>query len=315
MDFLYVKMSSKDLVPDCSLPQTIHILKCYLNDYNYQIMKIVLITGATCGIGKATAIALAKLGYEIVFIARNAEKAEEVKKEINKLTGKDSASYIQADLRSLDQVRRSAEIFQERYDSLDVLINNAGLIAPSRKITTDGLEETFQVNHLAHFLLTNLLMNKMKDLPDARIINVSSGLYKRGKFDPTNLQGEKYFTPGQAYDNTKLMNILFTFELAERLKGTEITANVLHPGVVRTNFGHEQIGIPRVLIKVFSPLFLSPEKGAKTSIYLASSEEVKNITGKYFEKCRIVEPHNKYLTEENQKILWDISLKLSGLHQ
>jgi NAD(P)-dependent dehydrogenase (short-subunit alcohol dehydrogenase family) len=275
-------------------------------------MKVVLITGATSGIGKATAMMLAKNGFEIAFIARDAEKAESVKKEIDAISGKDSAFYIVADLASLDQVRRSAGIFKEHYKSLDVLINNAGIIPPSRRITVDGLEETFQVNHLSHFLLTNLLLDRMKDLPEARIINVSSGLYKRGIFDPSNLQAEKHFTPGQAYNNSKLMNILYTFELAERLKGTGITVNALHPGVVRTNFGNEQKGFTRLMIKIFGPLFLSPEEGAKTSIYLASSDEVKNVTGKYFEKCKAVEPVNKYITEENRKILWDQSLKLSA---
>ena len=276
-------------------------------------MKAVLITGATSGIGRATAIELARKGFVVAFIARDPQKAEDLKKEIRKVADNDAVFFIQADLSSLEQVRHAAAIFNERFSQVDVLINNAGLVLPSKRITADGMEETFEVNYLSHFLLTNILLKERKMLHGARIINVSSGLYKWGVFDPSNLQGEKSYSPSQAYDNTKLMNILFTLELADRLKGTGVTVNAVHPGVVRTNFGNEQKGVRRVMIKLFSPFFLSPEKGAETSIYLATSEDLKDVTGKYFEKKKIIEPQSKYLTEENRKILWEKSMELSGL--
>jgi NAD(P)-dependent dehydrogenase (short-subunit alcohol dehydrogenase family) len=275
-------------------------------------MKRVLITGATSGIGKATALELLKRGFEVVFIARDIEKAGEVKKELADLTGREPY-FIEADLASLEQVRRAADIFKHKFQTLDVLINNAGVMLPSRRITDDGLEETFEVNHLSHFLLTNLLLEDLINVSEGRIINVSSGLYKRGVFDPDNLQGEKSFSPRQAYNNSKLLNILFTIELAEKLKGTGITVNALHPGVVRTNFGNEQKGPVRILIRLFRPLFLTPEEGARTTIYLATSEEVEDVSGKYFEKCKEVEPGNPYITRENMELLWDKSIKLAGL--
>jgi NAD(P)-dependent dehydrogenase (short-subunit alcohol dehydrogenase family) len=275
-------------------------------------MKTVLITGANSGIGKATAAALAAKGYQVVFIARNPEKAEAVKKEIISTTHNTAVDFIIADMMSLSQIRKCAETFKLKYQNLDVLINNAGVCLPERRITTDGFEEMFQINYLSHFVLTNLLLEELKKSPGARIINVSSGGYKSGKFDIENLQSEKKFSTIGTYCNTKLLNILFTFELAELLKGTDITVNTLHPGVVRTNFAGELKGIFKFLNQLFKPFLLSPEKGASTSVFLASSEEVISITGKYFEKCKVVEPMNEFINAANQKILWEKSLQLSG---
>lgn len=276
-------------------------------------MKTVLITGANSGIGKATATALAAKGYKVVFIARNPQKAEAVKKEIISASGNEAVDFLIADLTSLSQVRKCAETFNQRYQTLDVLINNAGVCLPERRITGDGFEEMFQINHLSHFLLTNLLLDVLKKTTGARIINVSSGGYKSGKFDAANLQSEQKFGTFSTYCNTKLLNILFTFELAEKLKDTGITVNALHPGVVNTNFAGELKGVLGLVNRMFKPFLLSPEKGAITSVYLASSDEVKNITGKYFEKCKVVEPKNEFITVANQKILWDKSMELSGL--
>lgn len=276
-------------------------------------MKTVLITGANSGIGKATATALAAKGYQVVFIARNLQKAEAVKKEIISVSGNETVDFLIADLTSLSQVRKCAEAFRQKYPKLDVLINNAGVCLPERRITSDGYEEMFQINHLSHFLLTNLLLDLLKKSTEARIINVSSGGYKSGKFDLANLQSVRNFGTFSTYCNTKLLNILFTFELAKKLKGTHITVNTLHPGVVNTNSAGELKGILNVLNHMFKPFLLSPEKGAATSVYLASSEEVKNISGKYFEKCKVVEPRNVFITLENQIILWDKSVELSGL--
>jgi len=277
-------------------------------------MKTVLITGANSGIGKATAIELAANGYQVVFIARNIQKAQEVKNEIISSSGNKYVDFIIGDLLSLTEVRKSAELFMEKYQKLDILINNAGVCLPERKITPDGFEHMFQINHLSHFLLTHKLLDLLKMSDEPRIINVSSAGYKAGKFDPENLQGEKKFGSFTTYCDTKLLNILFTFELAERLKGTGITVNALHPGVVRTNFAGELKGVFGLLNNMFKPFLISPKKGAATSVYLALSEEVKNISGNYFEKCKTVVPKNEYINSANQKLLWDRSMQFSGLN-
>jgi len=222
--------------------------------------------------------------------------------------------FIIGDLLSLTEVRKSAELFKEKYQKLDILINNAGVCLPERKITPDGFEHMFQINHLSHFLLTHQFLDLLKKSDEPRIINVSSAGYKSGKFDPENLQSEKKFGSFSTYCDTKLLNILFTFELAEKLKGTGVTVNALHPGVVRTNFAGDLKGIFGLLNKMFKPFLISPKKGAATSVYLASSEEVKNITGKYFEKCKAVVPKNEFINSTNQKLLWDKSMKFSGLN-
>jgi len=276
-------------------------------------MKIVLITGGNSGIGKATASELASKGYQVVFVARNRDKAEAVKKEIMVSSNYKNVDYIIADLTSKKEVRELVETFKKRYQKLDVLINNAGVCLPEKRITIDDLEESFQINHLSHFMLSNLLLDELKKSDNPRIINVSSAGYSSGKFDPENLQSEKKFGSFSTYCNTKLLNILFTFELAERLKGTGITVNVLHPGVVNTNFAHELKGIFNLLNLMFKPFLLSPKKGAATSVYLASSDEVKDVTGKYFVKCKPVETKNTFITSLNQKMLWEKSVELSGL--
>jgi NAD(P)-dependent dehydrogenase (short-subunit alcohol dehydrogenase family) len=276
-------------------------------------MKIVLITGGNSGIGKATTAELAAIGYQVVIIARNREKAEAVKKEINVSSKNENVDYILADLTSKRQVRECIETFRKRYAKLDVLINNAGVCLPEKRITGDGLEESFQINHLSHFILSNLLLEELKKSDDPRIINVSSGAHTSGKFDPKNLQSEKKFSPFSTYSDTKLLNILFSYELAERLKDKGITVNAVHPGVVNTNFAHEFKGVFGVMNRMFKPFLLSPQKGAATSVYLASSDEVKNVTGKYFVKCKPVETKNEFITSENRKILWEKSVELAEL--
>lgn len=276
-------------------------------------MKTVLITGANSGIGRATAIELAAKGYQVVFIARNLQKAQAVKNEIISSSGNNYVDFIIGDLLSLAEVRKSAEIFKEKYQKLDVLINNAGVCLPERKITRDGFEHMFQINHLSHFLLTHQLLDLLKKSNEPRILNVSSAGHKIGKFDPENLQSEKKFGSFSTYCDTKLLNILFTFELAERLKENPITVNALHPGVVRTNFAGELKGVFGLLNNMFKPFLITPKKGAATSVYLASSEEVRNITGKYFEKCKAEVSKNEFINSANQKILWEKSMQFSGL--
>jgi NAD(P)-dependent dehydrogenase (short-subunit alcohol dehydrogenase family) len=276
-------------------------------------MRRVLITGGNSGIGKATALELAKRDFQVVFVARNHEKAEAVKKEIIDTTKNLKVDYLIADLASIKSVKECVNLFKKTYDRLDILINNAGVCLPEKRITGDGLEESFQINHLSPFLLSNLLFDSLKKSDDPRIINVSSAAHTSGKFDPENLQSEKKFGPFSTYCDTKLLNILFTIELARRLKDDGISVNALHPGVVNTNFAGEFTGILGVLGKLSKPFLISPEKGAATSVYLATSEEVKNITGKYFVKCKPEETTNKYITQENCRILWEKSLQISGL--
>ena len=276
-------------------------------------MNIVLVTGGTSGIGKATAKGLAAKDYQVVFLSRNKEKAEAVRREVIASTGNEHVDYILADFTSIKQVRDCSETFKRNYPKLDVLINNAGVCLPERRITMDGLEESFQINHLSHFILTNLLIDELKKSDDPRIINVSSAAHSAGRFDPDNLQGEKEYSSFRTYANTKLINILFTLELAERLKDLGIAVNALHPGVVSTNFGHEFGGIINFLYFLGKPFMITPEKGSVTSLYLASSEEVKYVSGKYYVRRKTVKLKNPFLTEENRKILWKRSLELAGI--
>jgi retinol dehydrogenase 12 len=277
------------------------------------LMKTVLITGGNSGIGKATVSELAAKNHQVIFVARNREKAELVKNEIIASSKNKNVDFILADLTSKKQVRECAGTFKERYQKLDILINNAGVCLPEKRITIDGMEESFQINHLSHFMLTCLLIDELKKSDNPRIINVSSAGHSSGKFDPENLQSEKKFGSFSTYCNTKLLNILFTFELAERLRGTGITVNALHPGVVSTNFAHELKGIYHMFNIIFKPFLLSPKEGAVTPVYLASSDVVKKVTGKYFVKCKPVETKNEFITPENQKILWEKSQELSGV--
>jgi NAD(P)-dependent dehydrogenase (short-subunit alcohol dehydrogenase family) len=195
---------------------------------------ICLITGATDGIGKVTATALARKGYAVVLAARNEAKAATVTREIVASTGNRDVGYLTADLTSLAQLHRLAETYMVRYPRLDVLINNAGIVMPQRVLTEDGYETTFQVNYLAQFYLTQLLLNELKKSPAGRVINLSSSVYRAGKFDPDNLQSEQQFSTIGTYAASKLCVLLFTIEMAHRLRPTRVTANAVHPGIVRT---------------------------------------------------------------------------------
>jgi retinol dehydrogenase 12 len=275
---------------------------------------ICLITGATEGIGKVTALELAKKGFTIVVAARNASKAEALKKEIEISTGNSTCDYIVADLVSLHQVRQLAETFRCRYETLDVLINNAGVFLPARTETEDGFETMFQVNYLSHFLLTNLLLEMLKKSEQGRIINLSSSVYAIGKFDPDNLQSEKHFSVLGTYAATKLLVLMFTEELARRLSGTSVTANATHPGIVRTDMMLRAPGIMRLLSYLSLPFSISPQKGARTTVYLASASDVRDVSGYYFTKSKKTDVNNKFDTAANRALLWDLSLKFVQKH-
>lgn len=270
---------------------------------------ICLITGATEGVGKVTAAQLARKGFTVVLAARNGSKAEAVKQEIVASTGNQNVDYIIADLKSLTQIRKLSETFKERYPRLDVLINNAGIFAPKRVLTEDGYETTYQVNYLSQFYLVQLLLDEIKKSSQGRIINLSSSVYAAGKFDVENLQSEKRFSTFGAYATSKLLVLLFTIELANRLKGTTIAANAVHPGVVKTQMMLTAPGMFRLVAYLALPFALSPEMGAATSVYLASAAQADGVSGKYFTRSRATPFKTAFDTQENRDLLWDLSVK------
>jgi retinol dehydrogenase 12 len=269
---------------------------------------IGLITGATDGIGKVTATALARKGYAVVLAARNEAKAKTVTSEIVAATGNRDVDYLIADLGTLAQLHRLAETFMVRYPRLDVLINNAGIIMPQRVLTEDGYEKTFQVNYLAQFYLTQLLLGELEKSPQGRVINLSSSVYRAGKFDPNNLQSERQFSTISAYAASKLCVLLFTIELAQRLKPTRVTANAVHPGIVRTPMMRRAPGVFRVISYAALPFSRSPDKGAATSIHLADSPDAAQNSGQYFANAKVQKVKNAYNTQENRELLWALSM-------
>ena len=276
--------------------------------------KICMVTGANSGIGKATALALAQMGATVVMVCRDRTRGEEARSEITTKSKNNAVDLLQADLSSQQSIRQLVEHFKQRYTQLHVLINNAGAAFPGRRETVDGLEMTFAVNYLAPFLLTNLLLDMLKASAPARIVNVSSASHKSGYIQMDDLQGEKHNRSMRAYPQSKLAIVLFTYELARRLQGTGVTANCLDPGFVATNIGQTGASLPvRLLIKLIGSFGTSPEKGAKTSIYLASSPEVEGVTGKYFVKSLPKRSAAISYDESLQRQLWEQSAKLVNL--
>jgi NAD(P)-dependent dehydrogenase (short-subunit alcohol dehydrogenase family) len=273
--------------------------------------KVCLITGATQGIGLAAAIDIAKHGPTMVLVARDPKRGEAAVAEVKEKSGNPSVELMLADLSSLASIRRLADTFKAKYDRLHVLINNAGAIAMQRSLTEDGYETTFAVNHLAYFLLTNLLLDVMKASAPARIINVSSEAQRQGTINFDDLHGERRYSGMRAYGQSKLANVLFTYELARRLQGTGVTANCLHPGVVATGFGRNNSGIFKILVQIASPFLLTPEKGARTTVYLATSPDVEGVTGKYFDKSREKKSIPESYDLAIAKRLWEVSEELT----
>lgn len=269
--------------------------------------KICLVTGANTGIGYATAVGLAERGATVVMLCRDATRGATAVRDAQQATGNPHVELLLCDLASLASIRQAAADFQARYGALHVLINNASVIPRQREVTADGLERQFAVNHLAYFLLTNLLLDVLKASAPARIINVSSQVHVSGVVDFADLQSERSYRPTQVYANTKLMNVLFTFELARRLVGTAVTANCLHPGVVDTNLGRDYSGLPRTV----SRGGLSWAEGAQTSLYLATAPEVAGVTGRYFRDEAETRPSSTAQDETLARRLWDVSVELS----
>jgi NAD(P)-dependent dehydrogenase (short-subunit alcohol dehydrogenase family) len=274
--------------------------------------QVCVVTGATSGIGKAAAAALARQGAEIIVVGRDPGRAEATAAAIQ-ADGAPPPKVEIADLARLDQVRALAGRLNQTLDRIDVLINNAGLVLNERQVTPDGYEHVFAVNHLAPFLLTNLLRPKLTASAPARVITVSSDAHTAARLDLDDPNLEHGWSSWRSYSNSKLANILFTRELARRLDGTGVTANCLHPGVVRTGFGRDARPLMRVGITIAKPFMLSPERGADTIVYLASSPDVAAKTGGYYVKRQLREPSAAARDDGLARRLWEISERLTGL--
>jgi NAD(P)-dependent dehydrogenase (short-subunit alcohol dehydrogenase family) len=279
--------------------------------------KIVLVTGATNGIGKVTALELAKKGATTVIVGRNRAKTEATMKEIQAQSGNSKVSMLLGDLSLMADVRRIAAEFKQKYDRLDVLVNNAGAWFSERQETAEGIEMTFALNHLSYFLLTNLLLDLIKASAPARIINVSSRVHADEPLNFDDLQNTKNYGRNnglRVYGQSKLANVMFTYELARRLQGTNITANVLHPGIIGSSFGLNNKGVlMKVAMTFYSILAQPPEEGAKTIVYLAASPEVEGITGKYWVKSKAVPSSQDSHDKAAQRRLWEVSEQMTGL--
>lgn len=284
-------------------------------EHNADVMKgkICLITGSNSGIGKATVIGLAKMGATIVMACRNKKRGEQALNYIKRESNNELIDLMLVDLSSQKDIRQFVHDFKEKYKRLNVLINNAGVNLSKRTLTVDGIETTFAVNYLAHFLLCNLLFDLLKASAPARIVNVASSVQAKSiYFD--NINGEKHYSQMKAYSMSKLAVVLFTYEFARRFDGDGVTINCLHPGYVRTNM----IRNFRKFVKYFFPFIslfvIGPKRGAKTSIYCASSPEVEGVSGKYFKKRKVTKSSKASYDKDLAQKLWELSVKLTKLN-
>jgi NAD(P)-dependent dehydrogenase (short-subunit alcohol dehydrogenase family) len=273
--------------------------------------KICLVTGATNGIGKETVRALADRGATVVIVGRNPARVQATIREIKTQTGNQNVTGLIGDLSEQADVRRVAAEFQAQHDRLHVLINNAGMLFWRREVTPDGLEHTFALNHMAYFLLVQLLLPTLKASAPARIINVASEAHRGARLDFADLQGERSYSAMRAYGQSKLANIMFTYELARRLAGTGVTANTLHPGFVASGFARNNGAVIRIILDtLLRPMQINTTKGAQTSIYLATSPDVEGVTGKYFDKSKPATSNDASYNQADQQRLWEISESL-----
>ncbi len=275
--------------------------------------KVCVVTGANSGIGKETALALARMGATVVLVCRSEARGTAAQEDIRAQTGNNAVSLVVADFSSQQQVREAAAAILERYDRLDVLVNNAGVTPWERRVTADnGLELIFAVNHLAPFLLTNLLLDRLKASAPARIVTVSSGAHRRVALNFDDLQNEDRYVPFDVYSQSKLANVYFTYELARRLEGTGVTANCLHPGVVSTALFRHLPPFLGFAVKLARPLLLTPAQGADTVIYLAAAPEVAETSGRYFERREAVESSPVSQDVGAARRLWEASEALTA---
>lgn len=276
--------------------------------------KVCLVTGATSGIGRVTAAALAAQGAEVILAGRNQKKAEGTVAQIQSETGNTAVRYLLADFSDLEQVRQLASACKERAPHLDVLVNNAGAYFNMRHETAYGVEKTFLVNHLAPFLLTNLLLDRLQASAPARVVNVASDAHRYGTIDFDDLSFERGYFGMKAYARSKLANVLFTYELARRLASSQVAVNAVHPGHVATDMWKSNFPVIGPVLKWVMGFFaLTPEEGADTVIYLASSPEVEGITGEYFAHREAVPSLPLSYDEAVAQRLWAVSAELTGL--
>ena len=280
--------------------------------------KICLVTGATSGMGEVIARKLAQMGATVIIVGRSRERGTETLQRIVSATGNASVELMLADLSSQKEIRQLAQQFESRYQHLHVLVNNAGAWNTTRQESKDGIEMTFALNHLGYFLLTDLLLDTLKASAPARIINVSSYGHKRIQMNFDDLQAKQGYNGMQTYRQSKLANVLFTYELARRLAGTGVTVNAVNPGLVATRFGLNNFGgfparIVNLLTRVYGLVGTNAEQGAQTSIYLATSPNVEGVTGKYFEKQTAVPSSNDSYDLTTAKRLWQVSEAMTGL--
>jgi NAD(P)-dependent dehydrogenase (short-subunit alcohol dehydrogenase family) len=275
--------------------------------------RAVLVTGGSRGIGRATALGLATMGARVAITGRDHERTEGAAREIRAAGGGQVDVFV-ADLSAQSEVRRLADEVLQSFSRIDVLINNAGGYWHTRHVTADGLERTFAVNHLAPFLLTNLLLDRLKQSAPARVVTVSSNAQTMARIDFDDLQGERSYSGGRAYNQSKLANVLFSYELARKLQTTSVTANALHPGVVSTSFGAEDpAGLQRLFVPIMRPFMKTPTQGAATSIYLASAPDLEQVTGRYFANSKLKRSSKRSYDEAAAARLWQVSADLVGL--
>ena len=271
-----------------------------------------MITGATSGIGRASALELGRMGAKLVLVCRNRERGEELVREIQR-AGNPDVELMVADLESQAQIRKLAADFLATKKPLHVLMNNAGVFNMKRALTSDGLEEVFAVNHLAYFMLTLLLLDRIKESAPARIINVSSDLHQRATIKFDDLGGESSYGGMSSYAQSKLANALFTYELARRLAGTGVTVNCVHPGAVATNLANHNGAVVGTAWKIVSAFTKSPDDGARTQVYLASSPELEGVTGKYFIDSKEARSSAVSHDADLARRLWEVSAQMTGL--
>jgi NAD(P)-dependent dehydrogenase (short-subunit alcohol dehydrogenase family) len=273
--------------------------------------KVCLITGATSGIGRATAVAIAKMGAKVIVAGRDEKRCQQTVNQIKDETGNYYVYYLLGDLSVQAQVRQLAADFHSCYERLDVLVNNAGAVFFRRKLSADAIEMTFALNHLAYFLLTDLLLDTLKASAPARIINVASNSHTGAHLDFDNLEFKRGYSPMRAYGRSKLANLYFTYELARRLKDTGVTVNAMHPGFVKTNMAANNGWLVRLFLPLVHLSSLTPEEGARTIIYLASSPDVEAVSGKYFVREREVASDPASYDESAAKRLWEVSEEMT----
>ena len=275
--------------------------------------RTVLITGATSGIGRATALGLAMMGAHVAITGRDRGRTESAAREISAAGGRNVEVFV-ADLSSQAQLRRLASQVLQGLPRIDVLVNNAGGYWSTRHVTAEGLERTFALNHLAPFLLTNLLLDRLERSAPARVVTVASNAHATGRIDFDDIQGMRSYSGGRAYSQSKLANVLFTYQLARAMRASAVTANALHPGVVRTSFGAEDPArIQRLLVPLLRPVMKSPAQGAATSIHLASAPELEQVSGRYFANRRPTKSSARSYDQAVAARLWEASAELVGL--